>query len=68
MTLYTLPPSSNNHGCVLQMQQVLIKEVTAVSVTAVSARKLDRELAELLRDRATQQHRVQTCQVSLNPT
>lgn len=54
-------------GCVLQMQQVLPSEVAAVTVTAASARKLDHELAGVLENSVTQQHRVQTCQVNLNP-
>ena len=48
------------------MQQVLSNDVTAVSNSAASARKLDHELAEVLQDCATQQHKAQVCKVSLD--
>ena len=46
------------------MQQVLSSNVTAVSSCAASARKLDHELAEVLQECATQQHKAQVCKVS----
>ena len=50
----------------MQMQEALSSDVTAVSTSAASARKLDHELAELLEGCARQQHKAQTCKVSLN--
>lgn len=51
-------------SCVLQMQQVLITDVTAVTETAAAAPQLVRQLADLLQDCASQQNKVQACKAS----